>query len=1504
MPRRRTVVLASAAVLLSIGVVLIALVVGLTRTDPGRQLIRRYVISELSQRVRGKVYLGRFRGSIFGDVSVDSVEIRDPNDSLFLASGPVSARFRPGDLIDRRIRIALASVTRPVIHVRKDSAGTWNFRSLFPAGPPKAPAATRGFGDYVVLDSLRIRDGEFALTMPWEPDDTLRGAKRDSAIAFNLTRADREVRRAGNGFARTFRWSDIRLDAGYVRVAHPDSAGQFFQIHRLDVDESVPPLEFSKARGTLRLLGDSLWADLAHFELPDSRARGNAKVWWGSDPTRYEVSIDAQRVALRDIAWVYETLPREGGGSTELRITNARDPDIIDYVLTDMDVRTGNSRLRGAMTFAVGGPVLEVRDVALTGDPVQFSVLEEIAGEPFPYRWRGDLYGSVTGRGGPLNNFLVQSAAIEFRDANVPGAVTRGSASGGLNIMEPSLTVFRGFAVELEQLDLRTLQFLDPEFPRLNGTIAGSVRLDSLWTDVRLSDADLVHRDGASPATRVRGSGRVTVGEEFLAYDLALTADSLSFTTLAKSYPGLPLRGSYVGPLRLQGTLADLSVTSTLGGPAGTIGVDGTLDGSPPGYAFTGVVEVSGLDLSALLDSSTGAPRTSLTGRASAAVRGDTTLASLVGQADVQLQRGMVDSVRLFASEARLRFADARLQVDTLAVESALGRLEASGALGLAPHLRDSLRFVLIGADSLGALRRYIADGGRDGSGGVLDSLLGRIDARGVLVGSLDSLAVTARFEGDAVHVAGQRARGVRGDIALTGLTDAIRGTVNVAVDTAVLGDVALASADLQVRFRGAGVSDVLVSAVSMSGPTARAVARATSVGDTLQIGLDSLTLRIDDHAWSLERPASLVSRAGDLTIERLALLGEAGASGRIMLEGRIPKEDPLDVRLAVDSVALGDLSRLLQTRLPLGGRASVRADIRGTRAAPILQVNGLLRGAEIGGFRIARGDITAAYSERRLTGQLSLYRDTLLVLTAEAVLPLDLALERRAERKLAAPLSGRIRSNNVDLALLESFTPQLQRAAGRFDANIDLAGTWESPRLTGNVRVGGGAFGIAALGRVRFRDVNADLELRGDSVHINRLVAVSGNDQADSAWMRGSFSFADMENPRFNLEVFASEFEVMSKRSTAELILTGNLALRGALRGSELTGRLVVDRGIVYIPELTRKEVISLADPSAVALIDTTLFTNRQLLPKAPPTLVRNLTIRDVRIVAGEDVWLRSREANIKLAGTLEVTKGTMLGTATPQLALVGVLETVRGSYALDIGGVVRRLFEVEGGTLRFFGDPDFNPTLNIRAVHTVAVLGAADFRNEARIRVILEGTIARPTIRLESAEGPRYSESDLLSLLVTGAPSFQEATTASNAQLLALGVLTTTASSRFREALSLDLFSIRSGVTGGGTFGTPLGPLADILFASTLGIGKQVGSRSFVSLSYGLCAISPSTNTLNFAETLGLRFEHRFQAGLGLSLSREPASQSATCGVTGTRTFSATPPQYGIDIFRAWRY
>ena len=51
-----------------------------------------------------------------------------------------------------------------------------------------------------------------------------------------------------------------------------------------------------------------------------------------------------------------------------------------------------------------------------------------------------------------------------------------------------------------------------------------------------------------------------------MAFDVDLFAQPMDFTQFARSYPAIPLRGPHTGPLRAQGTLADLVLAATMRG--------------------------------------------------------------------------------------------------------------------------------------------------------------------------------------------------------------------------------------------------------------------------------------------------------------------------------------------------------------------------------------------------------------------------------------------------------------------------------------------------------------------------------------------------------------------------------------------------------------------------------------------------------------------------------------------------------------------------------------------------------------------------------------------------------------------------------------------------------------------------------------------------------------------------------------------------------------------------
>src|SRR5688572_8760158 len=267
MTRRRLVALVSAVSLLALGIIAVLVLASVTRTSYGRDKVRSFLESRIASRVQGRVHIGRITGGLLTGVMVDSLEIRDKEDSLFIATGPITVQYDLRDFFDRRILLERLEVERPIVRFAQHENGDWNYRRIFPRGPRRMPDLQTGLGDFIVIDSAAVRGGTLIVTLPWHPADSLRGARRDSAIAFNIARTDAEIRRTNEGLARTRRWTELDLASSYVRWAHPDSVGRHIDIRSLSAKESDPPITLTAARGHVRLLADSAWIDIDRCSL-------------------------------------------------------------------------------------------------------------------------------------------------------------------------------------------------------------------------------------------------------------------------------------------------------------------------------------------------------------------------------------------------------------------------------------------------------------------------------------------------------------------------------------------------------------------------------------------------------------------------------------------------------------------------------------------------------------------------------------------------------------------------------------------------------------------------------------------------------------------------------------------------------------------------------------------------------------------------------------------------------------------------------------------------------------------------------------------------------------------------------------------------------------------------------------------------------------------------------------------------------------------------------------
>jgi translocation and assembly module TamB len=223
------------------------------------------------------------------------------------------------------------------------------------------------------------------------------------------------------------------------------------------------------------------------------------------------------------------------------------------------------------------------------------------------------------------------------------------------------------------------------------------------------------------------------------------------------------------------------------------------------------------------------------------------------------------------------------------------------------------------------------------------------------------------------------------------------------------------------------------------------------------------------------------------------------------------------------------------------------------------------------------------------------------------------------------------------------------------------------------------------------------------------------------------------------DVTVEASRARVL-RDARGSLIADANLAVVGAVDSMSIAGSVLVRHGVVYIPDPASMDVINTEDPAIFSVIDT--VTARSLEVAPPSRFMRNLRLStDVEVRRG--VFARSSDANVEVYGNVRLR---MDPTTNGEVAVSGALYTDQGDYTF-----MGKRFTVTRGSVRFTGEPDPNPVLQVLAEHEVRQAG----RPPLEIRVVLGGTLKRPNISLESDAQPALSQSDLIAFLAFGQSS-----------------------------------------------------------------------------------------------------------------------------------------------------
>ncbi|MGH9371466.1 MAG: translocation/assembly module TamB domain-containing protein, partial [Vicinamibacterales bacterium] len=567
--------------------------------------------------------------------------------------------------------------------------------------------------------------------------------------------------------------------------------------------------------------------------------------------------------------------------------------------------------------------------------------------------------------------------------------------------------------------------------------------------------------------------------------------------------------------------------------------------------------------------------------------------------------------------------------------------------------------------------------------------------------------------------------------------------------------------------------------------------------------------------------------------------------TGAFALKGESPAGELEVVAQNVDMKQLGTL--MLMDR-GLGGTLSAAATVSGTAQAPVVDGHVEIANGSFQNYKYESLKADVDYAGTRIGLDATLQQSATEAFSAKGTMPTSLFKgspggEHVAESD-ADRIDLRVKSTALNLGFVQGFTTQVTNVTGTIEADLHVTGSGQDPHVTGFVDIKDGGFGIP-IGGGSYTGLNTRIELEPERVRLQKFAILDEHGQPLN--VSGELAVHAREIGAVNISIDSDNFELIDNELgdvgvDTELTITGQLR-RPTVQGSVRleAARLEVDKilQLAYDPyaveelpppvvpaERGVEDSASAREATTAALrrAETTAAvpgTKEEAEAGAAPTsggafapigldvrlvIPDNLVLRGTRLRPGGPNGASVGDMNITVGGNVQIVK-----PSGGQLLLLGTIQTVRGTYEFQ-----GRRFDLErGGTLRFLGEPEPNPALDVAATRVIPNTGV-----EARVRI--QGTAREPELSLTST--PPLEESDILALIVFNRPvnelgSGERASLAATAGGIATGFLAAPLGQSIGRALDLDLFEITT-TTDEGDLG------------AGLTLGQQVGDRAFFKL------------------------------------------------------------------------
>ena len=413
-----------------------------------------------------------------------------------------------------------------------------------------------------------------------------------------------------------------------------------------------------------------------------------------------------------------------------------------------------------------------------------------------------------------------------------------------------------------------------------------------------------------------------------------------------------------------------------------------------------------------------------------------------------------------------------------------------------------------------------------------------------------------------------------------------------------------------------------------------------------------------------------------------------------------------------------------------------------------------------------------------------------------------SLTAQRTSEQWMSMPVHGELHAHTGDLGIVTLYVPDIDRAAGSLNADVEFKGTLGTPLVNGSLTVANGEIDFYQV-NLGLRQVGFDARLSENGLdfdgtaHIGQGTATAG----------GHLEWRD-SLPYGKLHLEGAGLRVVDVPE-AQINASPNLDFDIGGRKIDVTGTVKVPYAKIVPAEL-KGAVLSSSDEVLVG-------------QERPDPTKRLAVTSTITLALGDHVNIDTSGLSGRLTGNITVRSGYDEVTRA-----TGELSIAEGKYS-----AYARKLDIQRGRLIFTGGPVQDPGVDLRAVKEFPDVTAG---------INVRGTLQQPRISFFS--DPSLPQSQIVSLILAGGglESVQNQKSGAGNEALAQG-----------GAILAQQLGSRIGIQD-------VSLETDLTNETSLVIGRFLSPRLYVS--YGV-SLTEQLNTLKLRYTLGDHWTVKTEVG-----------------------------------------